>query len=101
MVNNAGMFETRRETTGAGVEMIVATNRPGPFLSTTLDLPALHRGDKARISSLSSAAMYLTTLTLNDTQFQQHPHGAPPSYAESRYAAVDMSQIWSKCRQGP
>lgn len=100
LVNNAGVFKARRETTGAGFEPTFATNTLGPFLLTHLLLPALHRAERGRIINVSSAAMYFTRLNLDDPQFYRRPYIGALAYAESKRAAVEMTQVWSKRLQG-
>jgi dehydrogenase/reductase SDR family protein 12 len=100
LLNNAGAFKTSRQTTDDGLELTFATNTLGPFLLTNLLIPALQRADKARVINVSSAAMYFAKLNLDDPQFQRRPYFGPLAYAESKRAAVELTQCWSRRLQG-
>lgn len=100
LINNTGVFKTRRETTDEGLELTFATNTLGPFLLTNLLVPALQRADRARVINVSSAAMYFAKLNLEDPQFQHRPYFGPLAYAESKRAAVELTQCWSRRLQG-
>ena len=61
LIHNAGVLPARRETTGDGLELTLATNLVGPFLLTGLLLPALERA-KGRGVHVSSGGMYTQRL---------------------------------------
>lgn len=54
LVNNAGLWLSRRETTADGFEKTFAVNHLAPFLLTTLLLDRLKAADAARIVHVSS-----------------------------------------------
>jgi NAD(P)-dependent dehydrogenase (short-subunit alcohol dehydrogenase family) len=54
LLNNAGVFRRRRETSPDGLELTFAVNSMAPFLLTQLLLPLLRAGTRARIVHVSS-----------------------------------------------
>ena len=54
LVNNAGVFETRRCESADGLEMTFAINVAAPFLLTGLLLPTLQKRKRSRIVNVSS-----------------------------------------------
>lgn len=54
LINNAGVFETRRKESPEGLEMTFAINVAAPFLLTGLLLPLLRRRKNSRIINISS-----------------------------------------------
>ena len=54
LVNNAGIFTTRRGETAEGHERVLATNHLSPFALTAALLPALERHGAARIVNVGS-----------------------------------------------
>lgn len=100
LINNAGVFEYRRQTTDDDLEVTFATNTLGPFLLTNLLMPALQRADRARVINVSSAAMYFAKLNLDDPQFHRRPYIGPLAYAESKRAEVELTRLWSDRYQG-
>jgi len=100
LINNAGVFETSRQTTDDELEVTFATNTLGPFLMTNLLLPALRRAGASRVINVSSAAMYFAKLNVDDPQFQRRPYIGPLAYAESKRATVELTQCWSARLQG-
>jgi NAD(P)-dependent dehydrogenase (short-subunit alcohol dehydrogenase family) len=100
LINNAGVFKPNREMTNCGLEVTFATNTLGPFLLTSLLMPALRRSDAARVINVSSAAMYFAKLNLGDPQFQRRPYIGPLAYAESKRAEVELTHCWSERLRG-
>ncbi len=56
LVNNAGLYIEKRQTSPDGYELTFATNHLGPFLLTNLLLPLLRKGTKPRIVNVASEA---------------------------------------------
>jgi NAD(P)-dependent dehydrogenase (short-subunit alcohol dehydrogenase family) len=54
LVNNAGVFTTRREVTPEGHERVLAVNHLSPFVLSHELLPGLKAADKARIITVGS-----------------------------------------------
>lgn len=58
LINNAGIYCTKREETEDGFEKTLGVNFLGPFLLTNLLLPILKRTPEARIINVSSNACF-------------------------------------------
>jgi retinol dehydrogenase 13 len=56
LVNNAGIFSTKRQTTADGFEAMMGVNHLGHFLLTNLLLDAILRAPQGRIVNVSSGA---------------------------------------------
>ena len=71
LINNAGVFCTKREETQEGFEKTMGINYLGPFLLTNLLLPLLTQTPGARILNVSSNAYFQGKIDLNDLHFQK------------------------------
>ena len=70
LVNNAGVLPRERTHTPDGVELTFATNVLGPFLLTSLLLPALLAAAPSRVITVSSGGMYTARLRPDDLQLE-------------------------------
>ena len=87
LINNAGLFSLRRQTTMDGFELTFGTNHLGPFLLTNLLLDVLNKSALARIINVSSAAHYRGRMDFNDLQSEQDYNGFRV-YCNSKLANV-------------
>ena len=72
LLNNAGVVNTSRRVTVDGFEETLAVNHFAPFLLTGLLLPALQRGDNARIVNVASHAhTFVKDMGFDDMQAEQ------------------------------
>lgn len=72
LINNAGLlFGKQREESADGFEMTLATNYLGPFLLTSLLLPALQKSPAARIVNVASMAYRFSNPNLADLNQEQ------------------------------
>lgn len=87
LVNNAGGFFLKRETTVDGLERTFATNHLAYFQLTTLLLDRLRESAPARIVNVSSATQDMNYLNFDDPQGNR---GYRPdrAYAQSKLANV-------------
>lgn len=92
LINNAGLFRmgvSERGTTANGYETHFGVNYIGPFLLTSLLLPALKRSryPQPRVVNVSSRVYGMSTIDLDDLQSRE-------SYAPgSAYSRSKLSQI--------
>jgi NAD(P)-dependent dehydrogenase (short-subunit alcohol dehydrogenase family) len=84
LVNNAAASVRTREVTPEGFERHWATNVLGPYLLSTLLLPALEASGKGRIVTLSTLAA--GGLDLSDTQYERRRYSAMGAYRASKQA---------------
>ncbi|WP_374688298.1 SDR family oxidoreductase [Promineifilum sp.] len=75
LVNNAGVYLTRREETVDGLEMTFATNHLGYFLPTVLLWDLLAAGAPARVINVSSDAHRGAKLDFDDLQSRRRYSG--------------------------
>ncbi len=75
LVNNAGLFLPRRQTTSDGFEATVQINHLGPFLLTALLAPRLLDSAPARIVNVSSEAHRGARLDFDDLMSERRYRG--------------------------
>jgi len=91
LINNAGIYCTKREETEDGFEKTIGVNFLGPFLLTNLLLPILKETPEARIINVSSNACFQGRIDLNDLHMRKNYSGFP-AYARSKLAIVLFTQ---------
>ena len=92
LVNNAGLiFGKQRETSADGYEMTLATNYLGPFLLTSLLLPALERSEAARIVNVASDGYRLAKPKLHDLN-QEENYSAWRQYGNTKLYNILFTQ---------
>jgi dehydrogenase/reductase SDR family member 12 len=64
LVHNAGALTANRTVNSRGIESTVASQVLGPFLLTSLLLPALRAAKPGRVLTMSSGGMYAAALTV-------------------------------------
>ena len=79
LVNNAGVLPQERRTAADGLELTFATNVLGPFLLTSLLLPALQPAAPSRVVTVSSGGMYTARLDADDPQLERRKFDGPRS----------------------
>ena len=92
LINNAGvMAPPTRNTTPDGFELQFGSNFLGPFALTNLLLPLLLRGDRPRVTTMSSFVANFGRIHFRDLQWEASysPWGA---YAQSKLADMLMGR---------
>ncbi len=87
LVNNAGVFMSKRSTTIDGIESTFAINHLAPFLLTNLLLDALKASAPARIVNVSSSAHIGSEIDFNDLQGEKRYSGFG-AYGKSKLANI-------------
>jgi NAD(P)-dependent dehydrogenase (short-subunit alcohol dehydrogenase family) len=87
LINNAGVYETRRKLTEDGFEMTMAVNHFAPYLLTRLVGPALSAAPAGRIVNVSSIAHQSGRLDVDDLSFARRYDGYA-AYAASKLANI-------------
>jgi len=90
LVNNAGGYFRRRETTPDGLERTFALNVLAPFLLTTLLGDRLRSGP-ARVVNVASAAHYRQVVDFSDLQSSRHYSGYR-AYGRSKLELVLLTR---------
>lgn len=96
LVNNAGAMTQKRELSGDGIELTLATNVIGPFALTTRLIELLQHSAPARIINVSSGGMYAQRLRVDDLQSARGRFDGAAVYARSKRAEVVLSEIWAQ-----
>lgn len=96
LVNNAGVLPPERTYSADGVELTFATNVLGPFLLTSLLLPALASAAPSRVITVSSGGMYTARLDADDPQLQHLEYDGPRFYAHAKRAQVVLNRVWAE-----
>ncbi|RFP67028.1 SDR family NAD(P)-dependent oxidoreductase [Hymenobacter lapidiphilus] len=92
LVNNAGLiFGKERETSTDGYEMTLATNHLGPFLLTSLLLPALQQSEAARIVNVASEGYRMAKPQLHDLN-QKENYSAWRQYGNTKLYNILFTQ---------
>ena len=86
LINNAGvMAPPERMTTADGFELQFGSNFLGPFALTNLLLPLLLRGDRPRVTTMSSFAAHVGRIRFKDLQWTSS-YNAWAAYSQSKLA---------------
>jgi retinol dehydrogenase-12/retinol dehydrogenase-13 len=95
LVNNAGVWQSRRTETPEGLETTWATNVLGYFLLTELLKPALQAAGRARVVNVASE--FAGGLDLGDVGFERRPFDGRAAYQQSKQA--DRMLTWAQARR--
>jgi retinol dehydrogenase-14 len=87
LINNAGLFRSKRITTADGLEMTFAVNHLAYFLLTKLLLDVLKSSAPSRIVNVSSGDHSNGTIDFDDLQGEKRYKGAK-AYSQSKLANV-------------
>ena len=103
LVNNAGVFRTRREETEEGHERVITVNHLSPFLLTRTLLPALRGaaagGNGARIINVGSSTSDRARITPADLEGRRR-WGIVQAYSQSKLALMMATLDWAQRLQG-
>lgn len=87
LVNNAGVYRLRRQTTPDGYEETFAVNHLAPFLLTNLLLDRLRASAPARVVTVASTAHYGGRIDFEDLMLERR-FGSWRAYCRSKLANV-------------
>jgi retinol dehydrogenase-14 len=87
LINNAGVFSSKRITSADGIEMTFAVNHLAYFLLTNLLLDVLKASAPSRIVNVSSGDHSNATIDFDDLQGEKGYKGAK-AYSQSKLATV-------------
>jgi len=95
LVNNAGIWAGRRQTSPDGIELTWATNVLGYVLVTDLLLPQLRAAGRARVVNVASR--YAGGLDLTDVESERRPWSGSDAYRQSKQA--NRMLTWALARR--
>jgi len=95
LVNNAGIWTGRRQTSPDGIELTWATNVLGYVLVTHLLRPQLEAAGHARIVNVASR--YAGGLDLTDVEFERRPWSGGDAYRQTKQA--NRMLTWALARR--
>ena len=95
LLNNAGVYLRKRETTVAGIEMTFAVNHLAYFLLTNLLLDVLKRSAPSRVVCVSSDAHKHGHINFDDLQGEESYSGVK-AYCHSKLANIVFTRELSK-----
>ena len=95
LINNAGVYLTRRQVTPDGLETTLATNLLGPFLLTNLLLGLLKSSASSRIVNVSSDAHNGIRMNFDDLQGEKRFSGWQ-AYGQSKLGMILFTHELSK-----
>ena len=95
LINNAGVYLTKRQVTLDGLEATLATNLLGPFLLTNLLLGVLKSSAPSRIVNVSSDAHNGIRMNFDDLQGEQKFSGWQ-AYGQSKLGMILFTHELSK-----
>lgn len=95
LVNNAGIWSSRRRVSPDGIELTWATNVLGYFLATELLRETLVRSPPARIVNVASELA--RDLDLDDVGFERRAYSGLVAYAQSKQA--NRLHTWALARR--
>jgi NAD(P)-dependent dehydrogenase (short-subunit alcohol dehydrogenase family) len=96
LVHNAGALTAHRTVNSDGIESTVASQVLGPFLLTSLLLPALRAASPGRVLTMSSGGMYAAALTLENLQMTESAYRGSDQYARAKRAQVTLNEMWAE-----
>ncbi|HKG70386.1 MAG TPA: SDR family NAD(P)-dependent oxidoreductase, partial [Nitrososphaeraceae archaeon] len=88
LLNNAGVFLSRRLTTVDGIEYTLAVNHLAPFLLTNLLFERIKASNPSRIITTSSVAHRGAHINFNDLQFERRRYNGVEAYRQSKLANI-------------
>jgi NAD(P)-dependent dehydrogenase (short-subunit alcohol dehydrogenase family) len=88
LLNNAGVFLSRRLTTVDGIECTFAVNHLAPFLLTKLLFGRIKASRPSRIITTSSVAHKGAALNFDNLQFERGGYNGVQAYRQSKLANI-------------
>ena len=96
LVHNAGALTANLTVNSGGIESTVASQVLGPFLLTSLLIPALREGSPGRVLTMSSGGMYAAALTVENLQMTEAAYRGSDQYARTKRAQVTLNEVWAQ-----
>jgi dehydrogenase/reductase SDR family member 12 len=101
LAHNAGALLHEWTPSFQGIETTVATHVLGPYLLTTLLVPALEAsGPGARVLTMSSGGMYAEKLSVDELEMAPGDYEGARAYARAKRAQVELVPEWRRRHPG-
>jgi NAD(P)-dependent dehydrogenase (short-subunit alcohol dehydrogenase family) len=88
LINNAGIWNSKKVLTLDGIESHLAVNYLAPFLMTSQLLPLLKNSPSARIINLTSVIHFRGKLDLDDLEFNRRKWRSIDAYTQSKLCNI-------------
>lgn len=98
LINNAGIWESKREVSNDGIESTFAVNYLASFLMTDLLLDLLKKGAPSRIINLTSG-YHGGTINFDDIEFKKSFSGRK-AYRQSKLAMILFTKVLAEKLKG-
>jgi len=98
LINNAGVWESKRKVSKDGIESTFAVNYLAPFLMTNLLLDGLKKGAPSRIINLTSG-YHGGTIHFEDIEFKRSFSGRK-AYRQSKLAMILFTKLLAEKLEG-
>jgi NAD(P)-dependent dehydrogenase (short-subunit alcohol dehydrogenase family) len=98
LINNAGVWESKRKVSNDGIESTFAVNYLAPFLMTDLLLDVLKKGAPSRIINLTSG-YHGGTIHFDDIEFKRSFSGRK-AYRQSKLAMILFTKLLAEKSKG-
>jgi NAD(P)-dependent dehydrogenase (short-subunit alcohol dehydrogenase family) len=92
LINNAGIWESRRKESMDGIELTFAVNHLAPFLMTNLLLERIWMSAPARIINVSSSAHAGAEINFRDIEFKKE-FPRMKAYSQSKLANILFTRL--------
>jgi len=99
LINNAGIWETKRYESKDGIEKTFAVNHLAPFLLTNLLLEHVRKGNNPRIVNVSSEAHRYASIDFEDIECKKK-FGSMKAYGQSKLANILFTKQLAKILDG-
>jgi NAD(P)-dependent dehydrogenase (short-subunit alcohol dehydrogenase family) len=99
LINNAGIWESKRNQSKDSIEMNFAVNHLAPFLLTNLLLDVVKKSAPARIINVASEAHRQGKIYFDDLEFEKN-YSSLKSYAQSKLANILFTKKLSQQLKG-
>ena len=95
LVHNAGALDAHYGRSPQGIEQTVASQVVGPFLLTTLLLPAIAAARPGRVLWVASGGMYSQPLAVDRLEMTPDDYDGTVAYARAKRAQVTLAELWA------
>jgi NAD(P)-dependent dehydrogenase (short-subunit alcohol dehydrogenase family) len=100
LVNNAGVFLSRRITNVDGIEYTFAVNHLAPFLLTSLLFERIKASSPSRIITTSSVAHRGAYINFDNLQFERGRYNGVEAYRQSKLANILFTKELARRSRG-